>query len=56
MRTYVLTHLSDSALLRALDVLVAQERTTTAELLAHIAETDERRLCRPASPPCMPIA
>ena len=48
MRTYVLTHLSDAGLLRDLDALVAQERTATAAVLAHIAEVDARRLYLPA--------
>jgi 5-methylcytosine-specific restriction endonuclease McrA len=48
MRAYTLTHLSDAVLLRDLAVLVAQDRTTTAALLAHIAEVDVRRLYLPA--------
>src|SRR5678815_3666281 len=47
MRTYVLKHLSDDVLLRDLNALVVQERTTTAAVLAHIAEVDERRLYAP---------
>jgi len=42
--TYSLTHLSDPVLLRDLASLVAQDRATTAKLLAHIAECDARRL------------
>ena len=53
MRTYTLTHLSDAVLLRDLIVLVAQERTATAAVLAHIAEVDERRLYIPAGYPSM---
>jgi hypothetical protein len=39
-----LSHLSNQELLRRLAALAARDRGTTAELLAHIAETDERRL------------
>ena len=48
MSAYDLTHLRDDALLRDLDALAAQDRTTTANLLAHIAEIDARRLYAPA--------
>jgi hypothetical protein len=48
MRAYSLTHLSDGELLCALASLVARERTTTAELIAHIAEVDARKLYAPA--------
>jgi 5-methylcytosine-specific restriction endonuclease McrA len=53
MSRYSLTHLSDPALLRDLAVLVARDRTTTAELLAHLAEVDARRLYLPAAYPSM---
>ena len=53
MNTYSLTNLSDQALLRDLTALVAQDRTTTAALLAHIAEFDARRLYVPAAHPSM---
>src|SRR6266705_6781051 len=53
MCTYSLSHLSDSVLLRDLKALVAQDRATTAALLAHIAEVDERRLYLPAAYPSM---
>jgi hypothetical protein len=46
-----LDHLSDGELLRALARLVVQERTTTAELIAHIGEVDARRLHVPAGCP-----
>ncbi len=39
-----LTHLDDATLLRSLSALVARDRATTAEILAHIAEVDRRRL------------
>jgi len=53
MRTYVLTHVGDGALLRSLDTLVGQERCATADVLAHIAEVDARRLYLPAGFPSM---
>ena len=53
MKRYSLSHLSDDSLLRGLIALVAQERVTTAEMLAHIAEVDERRLYAPAGYPSM---
>jgi hypothetical protein len=42
-----LSHLSDAALLRELGALVAQDRLTTAAVLAHIAEVDARKLYAP---------
>src|SRR5438128_11630628 len=53
MPSYSLSHLSDRDLLRNLACLVAQDRNTTAELLAHIAEVDARRLYVPAGFPSM---
>ena len=53
MKRYSLSHLSDDSLLRGLVALVAQDRVTTAEMLAHIAEVDERRLYVPAGYPSM---
>jgi hypothetical protein len=50
---YALSHLSDAALSQDLSTLVARERTATAELLAHIAEVDDRRLYLPAGHPSM---
>ncbi|HYM80680.1 MAG TPA: hypothetical protein VEY91_04610 [Candidatus Limnocylindria bacterium] len=46
MDAYTLSHLSDQTLLRDLAALVAQERKTTAALLAHVAEVEARRLYR----------
>ena len=46
MSRYSLAHLGDQVLLRDLASLVAQDRATTADLLAHIAEVDARRLWR----------
>ncbi len=48
-----LTLLPDHILLRNLETLVARDRVTTAELLAHLAEVDERRLYRPAGYPSL---
>jgi hypothetical protein len=53
MTTYSLSHLSDGALLRDLAALVAQDRVTTAALLAHLAEVDARKLYLPAAYPSM---
>ena len=53
MKCYSLSHLSDHVLLHALAALVAQDRTTTAAMLAHLAEVDSRRLYRPAAYPSM---
>ena len=49
MSKYSLTHLSDQTLLNNLTMLVSRERATTAELLAHIAEVDSRKLYLPAA-------
>lgn len=53
MKRYSLTHLSDDALLRDLSEVIARERSTTAEAIAHIAEVDARRLYRGAAYPSM---
>src|SRR5437773_154560 len=53
MRTYSLSHVSDQDLLRDLASLVAQDRATTATILAHIAEVDARKLYLPAAYPSM---
>jgi len=53
MSKYSLTHLTDGTLLRELTVLVVRDRTNTAELLAHLAEVDARRLYLPAGYPSM---
>jgi hypothetical protein len=50
---YSLSHLSDARLLCGLKDLVARDRITTAELLAHIAEVDARKLYLPAACPSM---
>ena len=53
MSKYSLTHLSDGVLLQNLAALVAQDCATTAAMLAHIAEVDDRRLYLPAGFPSM---
>src|SRR2546425_5644221 len=53
MRAYSVSHLSDPELLRGLASLVAQDRVTTATLLAHLAEVDARRLYLPAAYPSL---
>src|SRR5512132_236564 len=45
---FSLAHLADRSLLDALHALVAKDRATTAELIAHIAEVDRRQLYRRA--------
>ncbi len=49
MNSYSLSHLSDHVLLHDLATLVAQDRVTTAAMLAHLAEVDARRLYLPAA-------
>ena len=53
MSRYTLTHLTDQSLLRELKSLVAQDRATTALLVAHVGEVDARRLYAPAGYPSM---
>ena len=53
MRNYSLSHVRDDVLLRDLAALVAQDRITTASLLAHVGEADARRLYAPAGYPSM---
>ena len=53
MSKYSLTHLSDQTLLHDLSTLVARDRATTSELLAHLAEVDARKLYLPAAYPSM---
>jgi len=53
MSRYSLTHLADHVLLRDLGELVALDRATTADLLAHLAEVDARKLYLPAGYPSM---
>ena len=42
--SYSVSHLSDGALLQGLNSLVTEDRATTAAMLAHLAEVDERKL------------
>ena len=53
MQRYSLSHLSDQALGRDLATLVARERAATADVVAHIAEFDARKLYLPAAYPSM---
>jgi hypothetical protein len=53
VNTYSLGHLSDGTLLRDLTALVSRDRATTAELLAHLAEVDARKLYLGAAFPTM---
>ncbi len=53
MRTFSPAKLEDSALVRELKSAIIRERTRTAEVLALIAEVDERRLYVPAGYPSM---
>jgi len=53
MHNYSLSHLSDGDLLRGLASAIAQDRSATAVVLAHIAEVDKRRLYLPAGFPSM---
>src|SRR5262245_56112352 len=48
MHAYNLSHLSDQTLLRDLSALVVRDNATTAELLAHLAEVEDRNLYVPA--------
>src|SRR6266436_6063033 len=53
MRTGAFRHFTDPQLVHRLASLTAQERVTTAALLAHLAEVDARRLYLPAAYPSM---
>ncbi|MEO5617728.1 MAG: HNH endonuclease, partial [Candidatus Eisenbacteria bacterium] len=53
MKRFSLSHLSNQVLLRSLTALIVQDRATTADLLAHIAEVDARELYLPAAYPSM---
>src|SRR5438552_12056377 len=46
-------HRSDETLPQNLSALVAKERSTTAAVLAHLAEVDARKLYLPAAYPSM---
>jgi len=53
MKRYARSHLSDQALLRSAATNAGRERTSTADLLADLAEIDARRLYLPAAYPSM---
>lgn len=53
MNTFSRLHLSNGKLLQGFTVRVAQDRSTTAELLADMAEIERRRLYVPAGYPSM---
>ena len=53
MSTYSLSHVPDAALARDLAAAAARDRAATANLLAHIAEFDARKLYVPAAHPSM---
>ena len=53
MNPYSMSHLSDELLSRDLDTLFTRDHETTAALLAHIAEFDDRKLYLPAGYPSM---
>jgi hypothetical protein len=53
MMCYSLSHLADDTLLQGLATVLKQDRTTTAALLAHLAEVDERRLYARSAHPSM---
>jgi len=53
MKRYSLTHLSNDDLRHALSTAAAKEKKVTAELIAHIAEFDARKLYLPAAYPNM---
>jgi hypothetical protein len=50
---YSLSHLADHVLVRDLVALASKDRLTTAALLAHLAEVDDRKLYLPAAYPSM---
>ena len=50
---YSLSHVANQVLVQNLFNLVARDRVTTAELLAHLAEVEVRRLYLPAAYPSM---
>lgn len=53
MERYSLAHLSDRSLLGRLTALVARDRQTTADLVAHLGEVEGRRLYRAAGYPSL---
>ena len=53
MNPQAIAHLGDAELVRDLVALISSERTTTAAVLAHLAEVDARKLYLPAAYPSM---
>ena len=53
MKSYSLSHVSNGELLKNLHDLVARDRITTVELLAHLGEVEARKLFAPAGYPSM---
>jgi 5-methylcytosine-specific restriction endonuclease McrA len=53
MKSWSLAHVPDHALLRELSAVASRERVALADVLAHIAEVDARRLYLPAAYPSM---
>ena len=53
MARYSRSHLTNDALLRSFDSHLAQNRSSTADLLADLAEIDERKLFLPAGYPSL---
>jgi 5-methylcytosine-specific restriction endonuclease McrA len=53
VKTYSLVHLSNATLVREFLVVIRRERGITAEVLAYLAEFDERKLYLPAGYPSM---
>src|SRR4029079_14053759 len=52
-KSYSLTHLAGSVLSLNMPAVAGRNRTTTAALLAHLAECDARKLYLPAAYPSM---
>ena len=50
---WTLDHLSDTQVLSGLDTLVRAHRNTTAEIVAHLGEVEERRLHLKAATPSL---
>ena len=53
MLAYMPTHLGDEALVRDVKTLLADDRATTARIVAYLAEIDARKLYVPAGYPSM---
>ena len=53
MIAYMPTHLGDEALVRDVKTLLADDRATTARIVAYLAEIDARKLYVPAGYPSM---